>query len=268
MPELPEVETVLRTLEKRIRDCRITAVTVRYPKIISGDPDEFERLLCGQSFRTFARRGKYLLFGMDEYLLVCHLRMEGRFRICSPDSPDDRHTHVVFLLDDGNELRYRDTRKFGRMELLPPDTAMAGFHGLGPEPFDDAFSAAYVHACAKSRHVSLKALLLDQSFCAGIGNIYADEILFAAGLRPGRSCQRMTRAQEERIVIETRRILSEAIAEGGTTIHTFEPEEGVTGLFQLRCMVHGRKTCGRCGGDVRIRRIIGRSSYYCPVCQK
>lgn len=268
MPELPEVETVLRTLEKQIPDRRIDLVTVRFARTIEGDADEFAQKLQGQHFRSFVRRGKYLLFYLDDILLSVHLRMEGKFWLQNPDEPLDRHMHVLFDLDDGRQLRFHDTRKFGRMELLPYDTDLGHFHDLGPEPFDEAFSPAYVHSCIRRKHVPLKSLLLDQHFVAGIGNIYADEILAACGLRPGRSCQRITKQNEEQIVSETRRILKAAIAAGGTTIRSYTSSLGITGLFQTECTVHTMKTCGRCGSEIRMKRIGGRSSYYCPHCQK
>lgn len=268
MPELPEVETVVRTLEHQIAGRKIEDVEIRYPKTIEGDPAEFAQRLKGQHFRTFSRRGKYLIFGMDDVILVSHLRMEGKYYIQDPDEPKNRHMHVIFTLDNGKELRYHDTRKFGRMEIVPPDTSFEHWHDLGPEPFDPRFCGAYIHAYRKGRKQPLKSLLLDQSFVAGIGNIYADEILAACNLRPGRSCARITRNDEEHIAEETRRIMKEAIAAGGTTIRSYTSSLGVTGLFQTSCTVHSQKVCGRCGGEIHMKRIGGRSSYYCPHCQK
>lgn len=268
MPELPEVETVLRTLEHMIKGRQIVSVTVRWPKMIEGDPDDFAARLAGEHFREFERRGKYLIFRMDHVTLVSHLRMEGKYYVQQPEEPLDRHMHVLFDLDDGRQLRYRDTRKFGRMFLTDLNRDFARFHDLGPEPFDEAFCQAYIHAYRKGKTQPLKSLLLDQSFVAGIGNIYADEILSACGLRPGRSCRRITRTDEENIVRETRRILSEAIRAGGTTIRTYTSSLGVSGLFQNDCCVHEQKTCRRCGSEIHMKRIGGRSSYYCPVCQK
>ncbi len=268
MPELPEVETVLRTLEGRIRDLEILDVRVRYAKTIETDPETFRNALLHQHFRSFQRRGKYLIFGMDDVLFVSHLRMEGKYYIQQPDEPLQKHAHVIFDLSDGNQLRYHDTRKFGRMEILPKDTDLTHFHDLGPEPFDDAFNADYIRSYVRGRNMPVKSLLLDQRFVDGIGNIYADEILFACGIRPGRSCARLTRNDAENIVRETRRILKEAIAAGGTTIRSYTSSLGVSGLFFLSCAVHEKKTCGVCGTAIRMKRIGGRSSYYCPVCQK
>ena len=268
MPELPEVETVLRTLEAKIRGKGIETVEIRYPKIIEGSPAVFTKALEGRHFLEFRRRGKYLLFTMEDVLLSSHLRMEGKYYILGDGVPYDRHTHVIFHLDDGTGLRYHDTRKFGRMEILAKDTDLRTFHGLGPEPFSEEFSAAYIYACAHERRIPVKSLLLDQSFVAGIGNIYADEICFACGIRPGRSCARLSHAQCEAIAVHTRRILAAAIEAGGTTIRSYTSSLGVTGLFQLDCMVHTKSACSKCGQKIKIKRIGGRSSYYCPQCQK
>ena len=268
MPELPEVETVVRTLEHQIADAEIMDVNVYWPRIIEGDVKAFKKSLLHQHFRRFERRGKYLVFRMDSLTLVVHLRMEGKFYILPKEAVRDKHTHVVFKLGDGRELRYHDTRKFGRMCILPKDQDMSSFKDLGPEPLSDAFNAQYIHIYRQGRSIPLKTLLLEQHFTAGIGNIYADEILYACGLRPGRSCARITRKDEENIARETKRILKEAIAAGGTTIRSYTSSLGVTGRFQLSCQVHTKKTCARCGSEIKVKYIGGRSSYYCPLCQK
>ncbi|MCR4951712.1 MAG: bifunctional DNA-formamidopyrimidine glycosylase/DNA-(apurinic or apyrimidinic site) lyase [Solobacterium sp.] len=268
MPELPEVETVVRTLERMISGRTIIHAEVRYPKMIEMDPEAFVRKMEGQTFRIFSRRGKYLLFGMDDCILCVHLRMEGKFFVSEPELPRNRHMHVIFDLDDGRQLRYQDTRKFGRMEILEKNIDLCAFHGLGPEPFQDAFTPKYIHDWRKRHSTALKTMMLDQSFVAGVGNIYADEILFACRLRPGRSCKRITKADEEAIVRHTRRILNEAIRAGGTTIRSYTSSLGVTGLFQNDCFVHEKKICRVCGSEIRMKRIGRRSSYYCPVCQK
>ena len=268
MPELPEVETVLRTLENQIQDACITEVKVRYAKMVENDVGEFENRMQGEHFRRFERRGKYLIFRMDHCTLVVHLRMEGKFFLESREDPLNRHIHVIMNLSDGRQLRYMDTRKFGRMQILSADADFAHFHDLGPEPFDSSFSPAYIYNVAKKRDIPLKTLLLDQKFVAGIGNIYADEILFASHLRPGRSCRRITKKDAEQIQKETVRILHEAIRQGGTTIRSYTSSLGVTGRFQLSCMVHTMKVCRVCGSDIHMKFIGGRSSYYCPVCQK
>lgn len=268
MPELPEVETVLRTLEGQIKGEPITYVKVFLPKMIDRPAEAFSDALTGRHFLTFERRGKYLLFGMEDVILVSHLRMEGKYWLKQAEEPVDRHTHIIFGLSGGRELRYHDTRKFGTMELYDPGINLDTFHGLGPEPFDDRFNGRYLHDVMKHRDTPLKSILLDQTVVAGIGNIYADEICFACGLRPRMNCRRISEPMCRKITEETRRILAEAIQAGGTTIRSYTSSLGVTGLFQLECMVHARKTCRRCGGDIKIVRVGGRSSYYCPHCQK
>lgn len=268
MPELPEVETVVRTLERQLQDDCIVSVKVRYPKMIEMDLDEFVKKLKGEHFRKFERRGKYLIFRMDHCTLVAHLRMEGKFFIQSKDEAINAHMHVLFDLADGRQLRYQDTRKFGRMCLYAKDYNFSHFHNLGPEPFAEKCNEEYIYSVCKARHVPLKTMLLDQSFIAGIGNIYADEILFACALRPGRRCDRITHRDAKKIHDETVRILSAAIEAGGTTIRSYTSSLGVTGRFQLSCMVHTMKTCRVCGSDIRVKYIGGRSSYYCPFCQK
>ena len=268
MPELPEVETVVRTLEKQIAGEEILAVDVRYAKIVEDDPKAFSRRLKGRHFLGFERRGKYLIFRLEDVTLAVHLRMEGKFFIQMPEEPFDRHVHVIFSLGSGRQLRYHDTRQFGRMKLYPKDLDLSDFHDLGPEPFAEAFDAAYLYAAAHRRNTPLKTMLLDQSVVAGVGNIYADEICFAVGLRPGMSCRRLTKPQCQRIVEETRSILHRAIQAGGTTIRSYTSSLGVTGLFQLETNIHARTHCARCGQEAKIKRIVGRSSYYCPSCQK
>ncbi|NCB32957.1 MAG: DNA-formamidopyrimidine glycosylase [Erysipelotrichia bacterium] len=268
MPELPEVETVVRTLESKIENKEIIQVRVLWPGIIEGSAAAFSKRLEGQHFRIFSRRGKYLLFYMDDVLLVSHLRMEGKYYLQNDDEPVSKHIHVIFQFKNHQQLRYSDTRKFGRMTLLAKDTDLLHFHNLGPEPFSDAFNANDVYRYCHSRKTPLKSVLLDQSFVAGIGNIYADEICFACHIRPGRSCAGLTHRECEMIVSETRRILQEAIAAGGTTIRTYTSSLGVTGRFQLKCMVHEQKHCRICGSDIKMKRIGGRSSYYCSNCQK
>ncbi|MBR2726908.1 MAG: DNA-formamidopyrimidine glycosylase [Solobacterium sp.] len=268
MPELPEVETVLRTLEQRIAGLQIMDVQVLYDKLIEGDSQEFCRILKGQTFRRFCRRGKYLLFGMDDVWFVSHLRMEGKYFIQRPEEPLIKHTHAVFTLSDGNTLRYHDVRKFGRMKLYPGDTDFTDFHGLGPEPFSEEFSTAYAVEQLQKRREPIKSVLLDQSFAAGIGNIYADEILAAAHILPMRRACDLEEYEIGRIVEQAGIVLKQAVEAGGTTIRSYTSSLGVTGLFQLQCLVHARKTCAVCGGEVRRIRLGGRSSYYCEHCQR
>lgn len=268
MPELPEVETVVRTLEKRLKNRKIEKVEVIYEPIITGNPTSFKRKLKGQHFKKFSRRGKFLLFYMDDVLFVSHLRMEGKYYIQDKDEPRDKHMHIIFHLDNGKELRYRDTRKFGRMELCPLDTDIDSFHNLGLEPWDERLDTKYVLDVCKTRSIPIKSLLLDQHFIAGIGNIYADEILFASKIKPMKPSNKITKKDAELIIEHTRRILEDAIKAGGTTIRSYTSSLGVSGRFQLSCMVHTKDECQICKSKILVKYIGGRSSYYCPKCQK
>ena len=268
MPELPEVETVLRTLETKIKNKKIVDVDILYKPIIVGDIEYFKKCLINQSFREFKRRGKYLLFVMDDITLVSHLRMEGKYYILTPNEPIDKHTHVIFTLDDGCELRYRDVRKFGRMELTSKADNYDIFKGLGPEPFDKKFNRAYVKSFLSKKNKPIKEVLLDQSFVAGIGNIYADEILFGIKVSPFRKASELSDEEILNLIKETRLVLKAAIKKGGTTIRSYTSSLGVTGMFQLSLKCHTLKKCPVCGSSIIKTRIGGRGTYYCPNCQK
>lgn len=270
MPELPEVETVVRTLELLIHDRRIEHVEVRVPKMIQMEEAEFCRRLTGQHFRRFSRRGKYLIFQMDDLYFIAHMRMEGKFYVQPPQEPLSKHVHVILDLDDGMQLRYHDTRKFGTMELLELDGDLEHFHDLGPEPFSDQFNPDYCRAFLKKRRLPIKQCLLDQHFVAGVGNIYANEICFALRIDPRKRSDQLTRAQLEALPEVTRQILSLAIEAGGSSIRSYTSSLGVTGRFQLQIQVHGREgeACPLCGGEIKKITVAQRGTYYCPHCQK
>ena len=268
MPELPEVQTVLNTLELRIKDAEITDINILYSNIIVGDVKVFKKKLIGQHFRAFKRRGKYLLFEMDDITLVSHLRMEGKYYIQKPDEPTNKHTHVIFCLDNGYELRYNDVRKFGRMELIQKQTDYRIFKDLGPEPFSKEFNENYILGYLKNNKKPIKEVLLNQSFVAGIGNIYADEICSSIGLMPDTPAYKIDITDAKKIVENTRKILKAAIKAGGTTIRSYTSSLGVTGRFQLKLKVHTLSNCPKCGSDIIKIRIGGRGTYYCPKCQK
>lgn len=267
MPELPEVETVVRTLEKKIKNKKIIDVDIRYKKIVTTNPTVFKRKIINRSFIDFKRRGKYLLFYLDDIILVSHLRMEGKYYIQNEDVKPTKHTHVVFNLNDGTKLWYLDTRKFGRFELYPLDTDLDTFKNLGPEPFSKGLNLKYVKEFVKNKNIPVKQLLLDQSFIAGIGNIYADEILFRASVNPKTKANRLKDDEIKRLISSTRLILKGAIKSGGTTIRSFSSLNHVTGRFQQKLKVHTKEICSKCGSKIKVIRINGRSTYYCPKCQ-
>lgn len=267
MPELPEVETVLRTLEKQIKNRKITNIKILYKNIIEDNVVAFKRKLIGQTFREFKRRGKFLLFEMDDVTLVSHLRMEGKYYILSKDTPIDKHTHVIFYLDNNQELRYHDVRKFGRMSLIEKGD-YSEFHNLGPEPFDEDFNLTYCKEFLSNKKIPIKQILLDQNFVAGVGNIYADEILYYSKIDPRKNGNRLKNSEIINLIKNTRLILKNAIKKGGTTIRSYTSSLGVTGRFQLSLKCHTKTICEKCNNQIKKIKINGRGTYYCSSCQK
>ena len=270
MPELPEVQTVISTLQQQMGHPTITKVRVIYPRIIAnGSPECFCAALKGQKIESYGRRGKFLLFQLTDYLLVAHLRMEGKFYYFHQDEKPDKHTHLIFDLDNG-QLHYNDVRKFGRFYLYKKDEAPECLQKLGPEPFSDELTAGFLKRYCHNSHTPIKSQLLDQNMIAGIGNIYANEICFACRLDPLRPCGFISYEKWEEIIRQTRRILGEAIEAGGTTIRSYTSSLGVTGLFQQNLFVQSRQgeECRLCGAAIEKTRVAGRGTYYCPCCQK
>ncbi len=270
MPELPEVETVVRTLEKQIKNQRIKKVDIYWDRIIVGDVSSFKKKLKGQHFRKFKRRGKYLIFVMDDLTLVTHLRMEGKFFQKNKRDTIEKHEHVVFEFEDGSQLRYHDTRKFGKMELVEKDIDLENFKELGPEPWDLKFNEIYCKKELAKRRGTIKQALLDQHFVAGVGNIYADEICFRMKVHPTRPCRKVTKKNREDLVIAVQEVLKRACECGGTTIRSYTSSLGITGRFQLEVQVHQREgeQCPKCGTIIKKMKVATRGTYYCPNCQK
>lgn len=267
MPEGPEVETVRRTLKHFVLHRTITKVTVRYPKIIDGDTEAFVQAVTNQTIEDIRRKGKYLIFILDDVAFISHLRMEGKYNIKPADTLYQKHDHIIFHLDDGTTLRYNDTRKFGRMKLVDKDhyLEVLPLSKLGPDPFSATFEEVYpkIH----QSHLPIKTLLLDQSLMCGIGNIYANEICFAMKMDPRTRASRLSKKRVKELIVVTRQILEEAIKQGGTTIHSFDAN-GITGLFQVKLKVHAQTTCQECGSPIKKIQLNGRGTYFCPVCQK
>lgn len=275
MPELPEVETVALTLRPQLAGSRVRRVAVLHPDAVAGlSPEDFTRALAGARFEDVSRRGKYLLFsirpaGGEPLRLVFHLRMTGRL-VCVPAAEEaPKHTHLRFELDDGRELRFVDSRRFGRAYLLPHADPPKGLLGLGPEPLAARFRRTDFAAMLAGRRRQIKALLLDQSFLAGLGNIYADEALFRAGVDPKRRACDLTARETSRLFRSVRAVLREAIAAGGTTIRDYVDGRGREGEFAARLRVYGRegRPCPLCGATIERHVVAGRSTYVCPRCQ-
>lgn len=273
MPELPEVETIRRVLEPQIKGLTITLVTVDRPEVISHpSTEEFCQALTGQTIDTMTRRGKFLSVLLDsgDYF-VLHLRMTGCLLLTPADYPAEKHTHIVFHLSSGDELRFSDTRRFGRFWLFhkgESDT-YSGMDKLGLEPFDGSLTADHLQRHFGKRKKAIKECLLDQSVIAGIGNIYSDEILFASGIYPARHAKGMTHAEWERLAIAISERLAYFIEKNALT-----PEEYLESKGQdyrntpfLQVYGHGGEPCPICGAVLCRMTVGGRSSVYCPACQ-
>ena len=280
MPELPEVETVRRGLERQTCGFTITRVDVQRERAIAApphDPDGFQAALLGRTVEAWHRRGKYLIARLDQGHWGVHLRMTGQFRWLEPTQslghPPCAHTRVRFWNQGGVELRFVDTRSFGQMWWippgLPPEMVMTGLRRLGPEPFDPAFNASYLRQRLRGSTRPIKSALLDQSLVAGVGNIYADEALFAAGIRPATASGRLSPKQLERLRHNLIEVLEISIGAGGTTFSDFRDLSGTNGNYGGVAWVYrrGGQPCRRCGTPLRRERLGGRSSHWCPQCQ-
>lgn len=270
MPELPEVETVKEVLKKELLNKKILDVIVNYPKMIEQiSVEDFIKNLKNQVIIDIKRRGKWLLFELNDYFLLSHLRMEGKYYIKNFDDEVTRHQHVIFRFKDF-ELRYNDTRKFGRMYLLKKDNIYnyKPLSELGYEPWDVNLNIEYLKSKYKNKKNPIKTVLLDQSIIVGIGNIYDDEILFLSKINPYKKASDLTDIELSSIINNTKVVLEKAIKLGGTTIKSYTSSEGVHGRFQNELLVHTKKECPICHNKLNIEKINGRSTYYCANCQK
>lgn len=273
MPELPEVETVRRTLEQLVLGKEIKEVSVFWPKIIKKPEPvkQFQDALVGQTIRSISRRGKFLIFILDDYSMVSHLRMEGKYMLYQKEEPYDKHTHVIFSFIDGTELRYRDVRKFGTMHLFEKGQELKSLPlvNLGPEPLSTAFTVAYLAEKLAKTSRKIKPVLLDQNIVVGIGNIYVDESLFRAGIHPERAASSLTDLEMKKLHQEIVATLSEAVEKGGSTIRSYINSQGQIGMFQLELYVYGRKgeECKKCGTPLEKLVVGGRGTHICPSCQ-
>lgn len=272
MPELPEVETTVRDLRPQLTGHTITRARVFWEKTIATPPArEFARSIRGYTILDITRRGKFLRFHMrkgdtTKYLFV-HLRMTGGFRIDPCDEPRDKHMHILLRLDDGRELRFRDPRKFGRMWLVQDETPVVG--KLGPEPLE--ITEKEFIKRFNTRRGRLKPLLLDQTFLAGLGNIYVDESLWSARLHPLRTAESLTRSERVRLFHAIQRVLKRAVAVGGTSIDImYKRVNGASGGFQdsLRAFDRENRPCRRCGTPIQKTVVGQRGTHFCPTCQK
>jgi formamidopyrimidine-DNA glycosylase len=273
MPELPEVEVVRSGLAARAAGRRVAGVVRRAPALRWPIPADLDARLAGRVLRGVERRGKYLLLGFDEGCLIVHLGMSGTFAWRGADAPLRAHDHLDLVFDDG-VLRFNDPRRFGAVLWHDRAAGPPGDHpllaALGVEPFSDAFDGALLHARTRGRRVAIKSLLLAGSVVVGVGNIYASESLFRAGIRPTVRAGRLSRARCDRLAAAIRATLADAIAAGGSTLRDFVSSEGATGYFQQACFVYDRagEPCRVCGTPIRTMRQQQRATYWCPRCQR
>ncbi len=272
MPEIAEVETVRKTLKKQILNKKITNVQILYEKMIESDPKSFTYNLINNEFIDIKRRGKWLIFELHDYYLLSHLRMEGKFFIKNKEDEIVKHEHLIFTFDDNTELRYHDTRKFGRMNLIKKEELKntEAIKKQGYEPGEKELTSDYLLDSFKNKKIPIKTVLLDQTIISGLGNIYANEVLFASKINPFKSACKLTKEEAQNIVETSKVIIEKAISLGGTTIKSYTSSLGVTGKFQNNLTVHKRENepCFICGTKIKNEKINGRSTYYCPSCQK
>ena len=272
MPELPEVEMVRTGLEMALQGAVIRKVTLRRGDLRTPFPKGFADALTGRKITSIARRAKYLLFYLnDGDVLVAHLGMTGRFLVEQKMPKLTAHDHVVFELQDGRVVIFNDARRFGLMTLVKKNALKADklFAGLGPEPLDKEFSVAYLKTALAKRKGPIKTALMDQKLVVGVGNIYASEALFLAGIDPRKPAYK-TAPKAKEMVAAIRKVLNDAIASGGSSLRDFLHVSGEAGYFQHHFTVYGRKgqPCMTCKTPVRAIRQGGRSTFFCPRCQR
>jgi formamidopyrimidine-DNA glycosylase len=287
MPELPEVETVRRGLAPALEGKRLARVVMNRPDLRFPFPENFVQVLTGATIVSMGRRAKYLVAGLDrEDSLVMHLGMSGRFEVTHPEgttrpgdfhyapAPDQKHAHVEFVTDDGVRVTYYDPRRFGFMALI--NTATLNLHpwfaGMGPEPLDPRFDGAHLKAAFKDRKQGPKTLLLDQHIVAGLGNIYVCEALHRSRISPFKPAGKVSAPRLDRLATDVREVIDEAIEAGGSSLKDFAQTDGALGYFQHRFRVYDRegRPCSNdgCGGVIARKVQAGRSTFYCPVCQR
>jgi formamidopyrimidine-DNA glycosylase len=272
MPELPEVEVIRRGLAPRLLGRRILGVAVGEKRLRQeSSPAELQQWLPGRAILEIERRGKYLVFYLEDGVtLLIHLGMTGRLLLGPAPSPPRPHVHLIFEIEGGLDLAFQDVRRFGQVLVFPPGVEAAPLAQVGREPFSRLVTPAWLVGQARGRSRGLKNFLMDGRILAGIGNIYASEILFAARLHPAAPAGHLSLEDWTRVLKETRRILNAAIDKGGTTVSDYLNSRGETGLFQLELMVYGREgePCGKCGRAITRVSQGGRSTFFCPKCQK
>lgn len=270
MPELPEVETTRRGVAPHISGARVSRVIVRERRLRWPVVADLEERLQGQRLDDIRRRAKYLLFDFDAGCLILHLGMSGHLRVIPPETPVQAHDHVDIEFDNGLCLRFNDPRRFGSIHLARDAASHPLLAALGPEPLVADFDGDYLFRKSRRRRQAVKLFIMNSQVVVGVGNIYASEALFHAGIRPGRAAGRVTRAEYEHLAGAIKEVLARAISKGGTTLRDFTRPDGSSGYFSIELDVYGRagEACHRCGEAVRHRVLGQRATYWCSRCQR
>jgi formamidopyrimidine-DNA glycosylase len=270
MPELPEVETTRRGLAPHLQDRKVTAVTLRRPDLRWPIPPEIRALLPGQRILDVRRRAKYLLIDTAPGSALLHLGMSGSLRVLPASTRPAAHDHVDLALDSGKVLRFTDPRRFGCLLWQPAGSTHDLLRELGPEPLSDDFDGDYLYERSRGRSASVKTFLMDQQIVVGVGNIYAAESLFSAGIAPNRQAGRISRQRYAALAVAVKAILTHAIRRGGTTLRDFIDPDGTPGYFEQELFVYGREgeACRRCGRRLQGLRLGNRATAWCASCQR
>lgn len=271
MPELPEVETTCRGIAPHLIGQRFQQVTIYQPRLRWAIPEDFADTLTGQQVHSVTRRAKYILIRLDRGHIILHLGMSGSVRIVPYDDPLKKHDHVSLQFSNTQCLRYHDPRRFGCLLWTTGDISQHPLlHNLGIEPLSDAFTGDYLLQRAQKRQIAVKTFIMSQTMVVGIGNIYASEALFLAGIHPQRPAHQVSAAEYKILVQHIREVLQAAIMQGGTTLRDFTNSEGKAGYFQQTLRVYGRagQACVQCGQPIKQQVITQRSSFFCKQCQR
>lgn len=271
MPELPEVETTRRGIEPHLVGQTVSGLIVRQRKLRWPVPRALDRALPGQIIRTVRRRGKYILLDTDAGTAILHLGMSGSLRVVSRDAPVGKHDHVDIQLFNGQSLRLTDPRRFGALLWTTQDADQHELLvDLGPEPLSDAFDGTHLFNAARGRKLAIKHFIMNSHIVVGVGNIYANEALFMAGIHPTRPAGRIARERYDTLAVAIKQVLTASIKMGGTTLRDFVGGDGQPGYFKQTLRVYDRlgEPCLQCGAPIRGKRIGQRSSFYCVQCQR
>lgn len=274
MPELPEVEVVVRTLNKYVKNKIINKIDILYPKLFKTDMniEIFKNQICGEKLENISRIAKHIIFEFSKEVLISHLRMEGKWFYCDNEViVDNKHILAVMYFKDHTTLQYHDTRRFGTLHWQLKDSFknLKPIISVGPEPFNESVNKEYLYKVMSKSSKHIKTILLDQTKISGIGNIYADEICFQAKIHPETKGKELEIDDYNKILIASKNILLKSISMGGTTIDSYQPEKGIDGKFQNELMVHTRakKPCKICNTIIIKIKLNGRGTYFCPKCQ-